>query len=225
MNIVDKHARIVSVTVYCIITVALLIVLERLLSPRLLALGDMFFALACFIVIAAKTIVPLVLLKRVCGLGPASLGWVKGGLWQAVWKGIVLAICMLAFAIVYQKYGALFFGYKATGTSSLSQVTAPLALGLLLTGSLLNAFGEEIIFRGMLLPVLTKRTGIIVALLLHSFIFTVYHLFPIQNSILLFIMGIFFALGYLWSGSLLTPLIAHLIENGLGVIIFLFGKL
>jgi len=34
-------------------------------------------------------------------------------------------------------------------------------------------------------------------------------------------MGIFFGLGYLWGGSLLTPVLAHLITNGLPVLVFL----
>jgi len=40
--------------------------------------------------------------------------------------------------------------------------------------------------------------------------------------VLLFFMGILFGLGYLWSGSLLTPVIAHLIENGAGAAVFLY---
>jgi membrane protease YdiL (CAAX protease family) len=49
----------------------------------------------------------------------------------------------------------------------------------------------------------------------------VYHLFPLKNSVFLFIMGIVFGLGYLWSGSLLTPVLAHLITNGVPILIYL----
>ena len=90
-----------------------------------------------------------------------------------------------------------------------------------MTAALLNAFGEEIIFRGMLLPVLSNRFGMALSIILQSLVFTIYHFFPLQNSVLLFCMGIFFALGYCWSGSLLTPVVAHLIENGLGSAVFL----
>ena len=134
---------------------------------------------------------------------------------------------MLTFAGVYQKYSHLVLGtpYVSTGSNALQGAHSPLAIALLLTTSLLNAFGEEIVFRGMLLPALTTRCGIVAAVVLQSLVFTAYHFFPLQNSVLLFFMGIFFGLGYLWSGSLLTPVLAHLIENGLGSAVFLFHKL
>jgi len=83
------------------------------------------------------------------------------------------------------------------------------------------AFGEEIIFRGMLLPCLSSFLGAGTSLVVHSLVFTGYHLFPMQNSLLLFIMGIFFGMGYLWGGSLVTPIVAHLIVNGLPIILIM----
>jgi membrane protease YdiL (CAAX protease family) len=73
----------------------------------------------------------------------------------------------------------------------------------------------------MFFSALLDNCGVVAALFIQSFVFTVYHFFPLQNSLLLFVMGIFFGLGYLWSGSLLTPVLAHLIENGLPAFIFL----
>jgi membrane protease YdiL (CAAX protease family) len=130
---------------------------------------------------------------------------------------------MMLFAGLYQKYSCLIFGtaYASTGSSALSHTSSSIAVALLLSAALLNAFGEEIIFRGMLLPVLSCRYSLAVSIILQSLIFTVYHFFPLQNSVLLFCMGIFFALGYRWSGSLLTPVVAHLIENALGSAVFL----
>jgi hypothetical protein len=168
-----------------------------------------------------------VLLWKIAGLNPNCLGWIQGGRRQAFGKAVVLAAVMLMFAGVYQKYSYLIFGtpYVSTGGHALKGAHSPLAIALLLTASLLNAFGEEILFRGMLLPALSTRCGIVAAVVLQSIVFTAYHFFPLQNSVLLFGMGILFALGYLWSGSLLTPVIAHLIENGLGSAVFLFHKL
>ena len=73
----------------------------------------------------------------------------------------------------------------------------------------------------MLFPALVSTCGVILALAVQSFIFTLYHFFPLQNAVLLFCMGIFFGLGYLCGGSLLTPVLAHLITNGLPVLVFL----
>jgi membrane protease YdiL (CAAX protease family) len=60
--------------------------------------------------------------------------------------------------------------------------------------------------------------GFISALVLQSLIFTIYHFFPLQNAVLLFCMGLLFGLGYMWSRSLLTPILAHLLLNGTGVV-------
>ena len=224
MNAFNQNSKAVRVTVCSVLIIAALVLLEKWMSPALQALGDTPRALAAFTVMGAKIIVPLLLLKTVCGLGPGSLGWVRGGLSQAVWKGVVLAAGSLAFIFLYQRYSPLFFpSYSFSGRSLLTRDTAPVAAGILMSASLLNAFGEEIIFRGMLLPVLSRRMTLVLALLLHSFIFTVYHLFPLQNSVLLFCMGILFGLGYLWSNSLLTPVLAHFIENATGVVLFLLN--
>jgi hypothetical protein len=179
------------------------------------------------LVISSKTLIPLVVLWKIAGLTPGCLGWIRGRRTQALGKAVVLAAVMLIFASAYQKYSHLMFGtpYESTGGHALKAAHSPLAIALLLTASLLNAFGEEILFRGMLLPALRSRCGIVAAVVLQSLVFTAYHFFPLQNSVLLFCMGILFALGYLWSGSLLTPVTAHLIENGLGSAVFLFHKL
>ena len=148
---------------------------------------------------------------------------VTGGLFQAVLKGVVLAGLMMAFIFIYQRYSPCLFGtpYSSTGAHLLNRKRSTAAIGISSAAALLNACGEEIIFRGMLFPALVSTCGVILALAVQSFIFTLYHFFPLQNAVLLFCMGIFFALGYLWSGSLLTPVLAHLITNGLPVLVFL----
>ena len=210
-----------------IVVVTLLVLIEKWLARRMRKEGEFYPALINFLVILSKIVIPLVVLWKVYGLAPGSLGWVKGGLFQAVIKGVVLAVCMLAFIFLYQKYSSLPFHkpYTSTGGRFLTEGVSGTAIGIAVSAALLNAFGEEIIFRGMLLPALSSYLGVALAVVAQSLIFTVYHFFPLQNSVLLFIMGIFFALGYLWSGSLITPVLAHLIENGLPALLFLVRSL
>lgn len=223
LNIFQQYPKASGITLAVIVAVSILVLLERALHPVLASRRDVYPALLTFLVISSKTIIPLFLLWKLAGLNPSCLGWVNNGLWQALWKGLVLAAGMLVFAGLYQKYSYLLFGtpYVSTGGAALEHTSSGVAIALLLTAALLNAFGEEIIFRGMLLPVLSSRFSLAAALILQSVVFTLYHFFPLQNSVLLFCMGIFFALGYCWSGSLLTPVVAHLIENGLGSAVFL----
>jgi membrane protease YdiL (CAAX protease family) len=223
LNRLQQNAKAPGITLASIIAVSFLVLLERAVNPALTSRGDLSAALLAFLVISSKTIIPLFLLWKFAGLKASCLGWVHGGLWQALWKGMVLAAGMMLFAGLYQKYSYLIFGtpYASTGGNALSHTGSAIAIALLMTAALLNAFGEEIIFRGMLLPVLSNRFSIAGTIILQSLIFTLYHFFPPQNSVLLFFMGIFFALGYRWSGSLLTPVIAHLIENGTGSVYYL----
>ena len=215
--------RMRTATLLIVLAVAFLVFLEKNLSSTVSARGDVYPALLTFLVILLKTLIPLAVLWTVFHLKPSSLGWVRSSLFTAVWKGLALALMMMAFAFAYQHYSPLLFGkpYVSTGARILHEGTSLPAMGIGVTAALLNAFGEEIIFRGMLLPLLLPYRGITMALLLQSVVFTLYHFFPLQNSLLLFGMGIFFGWGYLWSGSLLTPVLAHLIENGLPSLIFL----
>jgi membrane protease YdiL (CAAX protease family) len=223
MSVFYDTSRGLLLTLIVIIIVTLLVLLEKSFAPKVKYWGDFYPALLSFLIISTKIAIPLLLLWSICGLSPRSLGWVKGGLAQALWKGVVLAVLMMTFMMFYQKFSSLVFHtpYRSTGERFLAQHVSIAATLIALSASLLNACGEEIIFRGMLLPVLSGYVGVVLALVIQSCIFTAYHFFPLQNSVLLFIMGIFFGIGYLWSGSLLTPVLAHLIENGVPALIFL----
>jgi len=223
MYALHSNPHLLSLTLVIISGVTALVLLERTLTPALEKRGDLFPALLTFLIILLKTVIPLGLLWNVLKLGPASLGWVTGGLVQAVLKGVVLAAFMMAFIFIYQRYSRHLFGtpYSSTGGHLLNRTHSTAAIGFNSAAALLNACGEEIIFRGMLFPALVSTCGVILSLAVQSFIFTLYHFFPLQNAVLLFCMGIFFGLGYLWGGSLLTPVLAHLITNGLPVLVFL----
>lgn len=227
VNVFYSLSRGVWFALGVVAVITLLVLFEKWLARKIQKKGDLYPALLSFLVIFSKTVIPLVLLWKVYGLDPGSLGWVKGDFLQAVLKGVVLAAFMIAFIFIYQKYSYLLFHkpYTSTGGRFLAEGVSGAAIWIAVSAALMNAFGEEIIFRGMLLPALSGCLGIVLAVVVQSLIFTVYHFFPLQNSVLLFMMGIFFALGYLWSGSLLTPVLAHLIGNGLPALLFLIRLL
>jgi len=223
MNFLQDVSRLLPMTVLIILAVTVCVLIERTVAHRIRKWGALFPALITFLVILSKTIIPLVVLWKILGQPPDSWGWVNGGLFQAVWKGVVLAAVMMSFIFIYQRYSYLLFKkpYTSTGSHFLNRDFSKVTIGIGISAALFNAFGEEIIFRGMFFSALLDNCGVVAALFIQSFVFTVYHFFPLQNSLLLFVMGIFFGLGYLWSGSLLTPVLAHLIENGLPAFIFL----
>ncbi len=97
-------------------------------------------------------------------------------------------------------------------------------VGIVVIG-LLAGIGEEIFFRGVLQPKLHIYTGNAhVAVWLAAFIFSAIHvqfygLFPRV------ILGAIFGYLYLYSGSLLYPIIAHILNNSLTLTLVYLGKL
>ena len=195
MYALHSNPHLLSLTLVIISGVTALVLLERTLTPALRKWGDLYPALLTFLIILLKTVIPLVLLGSILKLSPASLGWVTGGLSQAVLKGVVLAALMVAFIFIYQRYSPRLFGtpYTSTGGHLLNRKCSTAAIVISSAAALLNACGEEIIFRGMLFPGLLSTCGVILALAVQSFIFTLYHFFPLQNAVLLFVWVSFLA--------------------------------
>jgi uncharacterized protein len=87
-----------------------------------------------------------------------------------------------------------------------------------ITIAVLAGFSEELVFRGMLQPTLQRATGNPhVAIWITAFLFSALHMqffgfFPRM------LLGIIFGYMYYWSGNLLLPMIAHMVNNGLSVI-------
>ncbi len=102
----------------------------------------------------------------------------------------------------------------------------PWELFLLVVQAFLVApVAEEFVYRGVLMMTLLKEIGIIGALVLSSAIFAVVHLPSEPQAVIsLFLLGM--ALGYIAyrTRSLLAPIIAHALFNGLMVFGTLFGS-
>tara|TARA_A100001035_G_scaffold120199_1_gene94468 strand:+ start:42 stop:1403 length:1362 start_codon:yes stop_codon:yes gene_type:complete len=85
---------------------------------------------------------------------------------------------------------------------------------LFVTTTLLAPLFEEIIFRGILLPILSRDFGIILGILVSSFIFALAHL-SLGEMLPLFVLGIGLGITRIASGSLLSSVIMHSLWNGL----------
>jgi membrane protease YdiL (CAAX protease family) len=90
--------------------------------------------------------------------------------------------------------------------------------------AVLPAFGEELVFRGMVQRELHKGTGNIhVAIWIAACLFSALHLqfFGFVPRVLL---GALFGYLYHWSGNLLIPVIAHFVNNGFSLLMIYFHK-
>tara|TARA_A100001035_G_C27561978_1_gene399018 strand:- start:72 stop:620 length:549 start_codon:yes stop_codon:yes gene_type:complete len=85
---------------------------------------------------------------------------------------------------------------------------------LFFTTTFLAPFFEEIIFRGVLLPVLSRDFGIILGISISSFIFALAHL-SVGEMPPLFVLGLGLGITRIASGSLFSSIVMHSLWNGL----------
>lgn len=101
----------------------------------------------------------------------------------------------------------------------------PVLLMNLLVVAVLPAFGEEMIFRGIILPVLRKWTkNVHVAVWLTAFLFSAMH-FQFFGFLPRLVLGAFLGYLFVWSKTLWAPIIAHLTNNALALfLMFLIAR-
>ena len=85
---------------------------------------------------------------------------------------------------------------------------------LFLTTTFLAPLFEEVIFRGVLLPILSREFGIILGIIISAFIFSLAHL-SISETPPLFILGIGLGVTRLLSGRLSSSVVMHSLWNGM----------
>jgi membrane protease YdiL (CAAX protease family) len=91
--------------------------------------------------------------------------------------------------------------------------------------ALLPAFGEEMIFRGLMIPIFRKWTkNVHVSIWLSAFFFSALH-FQFYGFLPRFILGGLLGYLFVWSKSLWAPILAHFINNALAlVLLFLIAR-
>lgn len=92
---------------------------------------------------------------------------------------------------------------------------------------LLTPFIEELFFRGILYRVLRKRVNLIVAILISSSVFAVYHIhfwFNLLDFICIHIIGLVTVLLFEHTKSLSAPFLFHAIVNLLSVVVFQYRE-
>ena len=75
---------------------------------------------------------------------------------------------------------------------------------------------EELLFRGIAFPWMTKRVGVRPAMFLVSLLFAAIHM-HVGSLVPLFVISIAFCLAYAYSGSLFVPIIMHSLFNAVNL--------
>ena len=90
--------------------------------------------------------------------------------------------------------------------------------------AILPAFGEELVFRGMLQSQLFRATKYIhVAIWASAIMFSAFHL-QFFGFIPRLLLGALFGYLYYWSGNLLMPMFAHFVNNGFSVLMLYLNQ-
>ncbi len=84
----------------------------------------------------------------------------------------------------------------------------------------LAPFFEETVFRGVLLPLITRRFGLGVAIVVTSVLFSAIHM-HLYSAAPLFVVAAGFSLAYAYTGSLWVPVTMHSLFNGVNLTLML----
>lgn len=95
----------------------------------------------------------------------------------------------------------------------------------LLLIAILPAYGEELLFRGTLQPLLKEQTrNSIAGIVLAAVIFSALHM-QFYGFLPRMLMGVYFGFLFFWTQSLWVPVFAHLVNNGTAVIVsYMYGN-
>jgi uncharacterized protein len=150
------------------------------------------------------------------GIRPAWLGLKRTPLWPAVGACAVMMVTWWIFQLVV----VLIFGQPEKQELVDELKTENSVLVLVTFGVLvcvLAPIAEEIFFRGFMFRVFAARMGVAAGALLSGAIFGLAHLAgsPLITGVVLFALGVGFALLRWWTGSLLPSMALHAANNSL----------
>jgi membrane protease YdiL (CAAX protease family) len=134
---------------------------------------------------------------------------------------LVLAVLALATWILafYRALGIAADGARVGEFDELSRALHGLStwaaiVGVAVFGGLVPAVGEELFFRGFIGRGLVARYGRVAGVVLTSLMFGFVHLHPVQ-SVTAAVLGVVLHAVYLWTRSLLAPILLHAVHNWL----------
>ena len=141
------------------------------------------------------------------GLLPARLGPAPTALLALGTLGLSHALdALLELSGLYEQSALADFARSVQGARGLPLLAATLSIGLL------PAVGEELLCRGLLQRSLLPRVGAAGAIAIAALAFGALHLEPVHASFAV-LLGAYLGVAGYWSGSVLTPILCHAVNN------------
>ena len=146
---------------------------------------------------------------------------------QSAAQGVVLLLgtmpILFFYTLIYH-VGLKFFGQEPSlqdvAFAISEETSAVMRVYFFVLAVVIAPCFEEILFRGIAMPVLAKRIGASAAVLITSVIFAILH-WHVPSLVPLFILSIGLSLAYIYTESLLVPMVMHSLFNFVSVT-FLF---
>ncbi|MFZ4397314.1 MAG: CPBP family intramembrane glutamic endopeptidase [Kiritimatiellia bacterium] len=157
----------------------------------------------------------------------AVMGISRDSCWPAIRTGVILGLAMLPPVLLTAGLAdsiCQWLGTPPSRQAVFDVLNAP-DLNVMVQGSLFfmavvaAPLVEETVFRGILLPLILRTRGLLVALLLVNVLFALLHLHA-PSFLPLLAVGVCLSLGMLATGSVLTPIVMHAIFNAEMLLLF-----
>lgn len=138
---------------------------------------------------------------------------------RRILQGIMFLLATMPPLLFYTFVYQLVLQYAGLDTApqdvlfAISDETAlPMRIFFVVLAAVLAPLFEEVFFRGILLPVLAKRMRIGVAVTIVSCVFALVH-WNVASFVPLFLLSVSFCLVYIYTESLLAPIVMHSLFN------------
>ncbi len=132
----------------------------------------------------------------------------------------VAAMPILSFYSAAYQIGLRQAGYETLPQEVVTIFSSEPSLGVrayfLFLAVVLAPVFEEVFFRGILLPLAARRWGATAAVLAVSLFFALIH-FHLPSVVPLFLIAVAFSIGYIYSGSILVPIVMHAVFNAVNM--------
>ena len=143
---------------------------------------------------------------------------IKQGLY---WGLIILFFNLLLGLILIFIYSKLGITAAPQNAAAIIEATAKSNAFIVFLSVVVAApIAEELIFRGIVFRTFAKQLSIVMALILSGLVFSLIHMdwfFVIQ----IWAMGFLLGLSYHKTGSIVTPIVAHMVVNGLYFLVWI----
>lgn len=130
-----------------------------------------------------------------------------------------LWLCSVIYQVILHQFGCDFY-LQDIAQILMAPASWPVRTGLFFIIIVIAPVFEEIVFRGVLLPFMVRRTGFWPGIVLVSVIFGGMHL-HLPSFLPLFLLSVMFSLAYARTQSLLVPIGMHALFNGVTVVLLL----